>query len=41
MRTGVTNDVAPTRSIGDSQLGLPDSPDDVSSESKVISSGLP
>ena len=41
MRTGTMNDVVPTRSTGADQFGLPDSPDDVSSVSKVISSGLP
>ena len=41
MRTGVTNDVAPIRSFGESQFGLPPRPADVSSDSKVKSSGLP
>ncbi len=41
MRTGVTNDLAPIRSLGESQFGLAPSPADISSESKVISSGWP
>ena len=41
MRTGVTNDVAPIRSLGESQLGFPLRPADISSDSNVISSGWP
>ena len=41
MRTGVTNDVAPIRSFGESQFGLAARPADISSESNVISSGWP
>ena len=41
MRTGMTKDVEPIRSLGESQLGFPLRPADISSDSKVNSSGLP
>ncbi|CPA48116.1 Uncharacterised protein [Mycobacterium tuberculosis] len=37
----MTKDPAPTRSLGESQLGLGPSPADISSESNEISSGSP
>ena len=38
---GVTKDVAPTRSLGALQFGLPARPADISSDSNAMSSGWP